>query len=250
VPHLLLANQLQTRGRFLAAPREEDLMSHATRLFFILLLVGSPSLALAGATNDPASIAFHITNRPAKAICASAPALTAAAVQPQLNDGSGCTTGAYTVWAIVCNGSDSLGVAGVGFGIQYGPNLLVDSWTRCGDLEFSQAGWPGPGTGNIITWAPGTNCQDTPSEPFAPGTVIAVAGAFNVTLYGPDQLAAIARPGAGNASVADCSAAETVVSGAFPSHLGIAGFCRPGYNPCNAPTPVRETSWGRIKSQY
>jgi hypothetical protein len=224
-------------------------MSRATILFLtVLLVVGGSSPVLAGAINDPASISFHITGVPAKGICNSQPLLTAASINAAECPGSYPSN--YTVWALVCNGSDSLGIAGAGFGIEYGGNVIVNNWTRCADLDFPQPGWPASVTGNVITWVPTTNCQDETSEPFVPGSVIAVLGAFNVTVYGPDQFASTPRPGVGIAEVADCSAAETVISGLFPSHLGIAGFCTPGYSPCNAPTPVRETSWGRIKNQY
>lgn len=227
-------------------------MSRATAIVLTLLFaMGSVSIAFAGATNKPASIAFHITERGQKAICSSKPVLTASTIVHRVDVGQNCTPdGSKWVWLLVCNGSDSLGIAGVELGIQFGGGIVMNSWTRCTDLEFAQAGWPASGTGNALTWVPSINCQNQKSEPYVPGTVIAIAGAFDVTIYAPDQLMSTPRPVSAQAAVASCAAATTVISGMFPSHLGIAGFCAPGYNPCNAPTPVRETSWGRIKSFY
>jgi hypothetical protein len=227
-------------------------MSRATAIALTLVFcTGGVTLAFAGATNEPASIAFHISEPSQKAVCNVKPVLTAQTIVHRVDVGQNCTPdGTKWVWLLVCNASDSLGIAGMELGIEYGDGIVMNGWTRCTDLEFPQFGWPASGTGNILTWNPGTNCQDQMSEPYVPGSVIAVAGAFSVTIYAPEQLISTPRPVSGRAKVADCNAAETDITDYFPSHLGIAGFCEPGYNPCNAPTPVRETSWGRIKAAY
>lgn len=147
------------------------------------------------------------------------------------------------------------------FGINYdglpGSGIDVDSWNMCADLEFPEGDgpgglpdWPESGTGTIITWNRLTNCQNISSEPYVPHTVVAIAGALNVWGYGPDQLSITPRPVSGFAKVANCRSAEDRIDGMVPSHLGIAGFCLPGYNPCGLPTPVESTTWGRVKQQY
>lgn len=164
----------------------------------------------------------------------------------------------YFAYVLVCNASDSTGIAGMELGIDYagGVNeeggfypICVYNWTACGDLQFPYTGWPGPGGSNLITWDADHHCQNTPSEELVKYSVIAVGGYFYMGVYGPAQMFIIPRPVSGYAKVADCEAREDVISNYVPSHLGVAGWGGlPGYNPCGAPTPVNKTTWGGVKS--
>jgi len=187
---------------------------------------------------------------------------TAGTIVDRIDPVDACTdfNAAYTVWVLVCNGSDSTGVAGIEFGLNYtqdpsgggpGGGLFVDQWLLCADQDFNEPGFPSdPNTGSTVTWDPINNCQNTNSEPFVPRTVIAVAGAMRVFAYSPDIMSVIPKPATGRATVADCSAAEQSLLGNSPSHLGQAGFCSPGYNPCGLVTPVQDKTWGSIKHQF
>lgn len=221
-------------------------------VLFGCLTLGFASLAIA-ADNDQAGIALHVGPVVSKLPCDNAPALTAATIQ---SAAAGANTDSYTVYVLVCNGSDSTGVSGAEFGIDYNGNpsagVDADGWTACGDLEFPNSNWPDANTGNIVTFNPGSNCQNTPSEPFVPQTVIAILGALDVTAYTPDILSVIPRPVTGFAKVSDCNGAEDDLldlGGSEPSHLGQAEFgLGSGYNPCGLPTPVENTTWGAIKN--
>ena len=220
------------------------------------------SVAIAGQEqNDGASITVHIGPWvPALNHCDPVP-LTNSTVITEVND---CdpATGWYTVYVLVCNGSDSLGVAGLEYGIDYdgleSSGMDIWTWTSCTDLEFPQgdgagpgADWPDAGTGNLQTWDYTINCQNTLSEPYVPRTVIAIAGAFEVQLFGPDLFYITPRPATGYAKVGDCFGAEYDITNEVPSHLGVGAFCLgQGYNPCGAPTPVKPATWGQIKQQY
>jgi hypothetical protein len=241
------------------------------------LTMGLASIAMAG-ENAIAGISLHVTDVVFKNPCLNAPVLDG----PDDIDTEGwpCPQSAknlasFSVWLLVCNGSDSLGVAGLECGIEYngllGQGIDIDSWTPCGDLEFTSGGWPAPGSGNIVTWDPVDNCQIESSVPdtVLNHMVIAVAGVFNVTLYGKDEFQITPRPVSGRAKIADCAAVEDDITDAVPSQLGMASFCRGntggggGYNFCErldygamaaAPLwrglPVETTTWGRIKGKY
>jgi hypothetical protein len=165
----------------------------------------------------------------------------------------------YYVYAVVENGSDSTGIGGVEFGVQYdgavGSGVDIFDWTLCADLEFPMdtPAWPASGSGDLITWDGVSNCQKTPSSPKY--SVVAVAGYFYMGAYSNDCLYTTVRPVSGRAKVANCKAFETIIDGKSPSHLGAASFgpappCGMGYRPCGAPTPVQKSTWGTIKSIY
>jgi len=225
--------------------------------------MGLASLAFAG-ENAIAGISLHLTdasgfNNPCKKALPSFPK-----GGDSINDAIRCKGATkpndFDVWAVICNGSDSLGVRGGEWGIDYdgalGSGVDVNSWNYCTDgLEFPSDGWPGAGTGTIVTW---TSCQDV--APVAPNgdvlshQVVAVMGVFNVTTYGRSYMYVTPRPVTGFAKVADCGAAEDLISGNIPSQLGIGGFCQgaKGYNFCGVKSlaPTTETTWGALKSLY
>jgi hypothetical protein len=123
----------------------------------------------------------------------------------------------------------------------------VFSWTRCAALEFpggSPNPWPQPGSGNLITWDPTNDCQQT-----YPTSV----GYFYVAAYSPDTFQITPRPVDGEAKVAACDGAEVLLPG---DDLGSAVFssgakasgCSPCFVPCNEPIPATQTTWGAIKA--
>lgn len=147
-------------------------------------------------------------------------------------------------------------VGGVQFGVTYdgnrpggstdGHGIDVFSWTPCGNLQFPSAGWPEPGSGNLVTWDTANNCARGP---------IVVTGYFYLGAYAADRLQLIPRPVDGFAKVANCLGAEAVVPEA---RLGFATFsagglvpgCNPCDGPCRSPVPVQMTTWGGIKSAF
>jgi len=169
----------------------------------------------------------------------------------------------YYAYVLVARGSIS-SVAGLQLGISYDHNQAGDmsdgkgvdifSWNFCADRQFpTPAGfppgapnWPEPGSGNLITWYLDTNCQFGET---------AVAGYFYLAAYSPDVLRITARPVDGKAAVADC------IPRVYDMEAGDLGFATfsdgariPGCNPCItdcvSPTPIRETTWGAIKSLF
>lgn len=227
-------------------------------VLFGCMTLGFASLAFAG-NNIQASIALHVGAYTQKNVCTAAGPLT----NGTMAFDNIAPFGNYSVYLLVCNGSDRdlenpsalrTGVAGFQCGIDYngavGAGVDVFGWTLCANQEFAQPGWPASGTGNTITWAPATDCQDVNSEPYVPGTVIAIGGVFAVEVLSPDFMSVIPRPVDGKAKVADCNAAEDDITFNTPSQLGIAGFGLPGYNPCGLPTPVQNSTWGGIKKAY
>ena len=225
-------------------------------VLFGCLALGLTSFAVAG-NNYEASIAVHIGSGTAKSICDSVGPLTSATVVSDVNDGFACSNGYYNLYILVCNGSsvggfepEGSGVAGVELGIAYDSTISLGNSEVCSDLTFPSLDWPNSGSGAIFTWDGIGNCQSTPTEPFVPNTTIAVATGFEVFTTGPGAFSITPRPITGLAKVADCNAAEDDLTGRVPSHLGVAGFCGPGYNPCGLPTPVEESTWGAIKKQF
>ena len=240
------------------------------------MTLGLASVAFAGANAD-AGVSLHITSPPVKATNCStdAPDFKGSGGKKIDTKGLPCfqgQTGEFDVWVLVCNGSDSLGVAGVEFGLEYdgatGSGVDVDRWTLCGDLDFDSGGFPGSGGGNIVTWVTPENCQATNAELHGggkdsegnsglqevPNSVIAIAGVMRVYVWGSDVMEVTARPVSGKLAVANCVAAEDDLTGAVVPRGGIAAFCSNfnGYNFCagGALAGSQETTWGNIKPLY
>ena len=214
----------------------------------IAVLAGIGGNALAGpTTNDDAVIALHIGVYDSKNFCnVTVPAC--------LDITTSAPTGFYNVYAVVGNVSDSLGFAGLQFGIDYdgdsGVGTDILQWQSCGDIEFPSGGsdgqptWPAAGSGNLITWDYTTNCQTE-----ANGAI--VAGVFQVGAYSDDIFMITPRPVDAKAKIASCFGAETDITGLTPSHLGYVAFgSGEGYNPCSVIVPTRPTTWGNIKTLY
>lgn len=226
-----------------------------------LLVAGMASSALAF-DNRYAGIALHIapvgTGGNFLTAC-SPPGLTAPTMTVQTPQLSLPGSGPYFwTYLLVCNGSDSTGVAGMEMGLNYAGGfepsgnptfpICVFGWSRCADLEFPFNNWPAPGSSNLLTWTT-AHCNIARSEPGVPRSVIAIGGYMYMGAYQPAQMFVIPRPVSGRAKVADCSSREDDITFYVPSHLGIAGFGgAAGYNPCGAPTPVENTTWGGVKT--
>jgi hypothetical protein len=190
-----------------------------------------------------------------------------------VNDENGLGSGTASnnnynwVWLMIANADEGPGIAGMSCGVQWqqldgtNPGSMSVAFDRCGELEFPSGGWPNPGGGNRITWAPQSNCQR--NQP-AGGKVTAVAGWFTVYSYYIVNHAFLRITQNMNVptpelAIADCNAVETLL---HPSHAGWVGWnngacpgpncqvpgCNPYLGPCEAPVPTRPTTWGKIKT--
>lgn len=167
------------------------------------------------------------------------------------------------VYLVLAQG-DSTGFSGATFGITYNGApfegvTLVGEWTFCASgLQFPSDGWPGPDTGNIVTFLLPDGCQRTV---LGSDGVHAVLGAFYIYAYTQDRFRVREHPliPQENLATADCSNKTTVYPPIeYTMRTGWVGFgTDPGCNPCTViddkgcdPVPVLPTTWGRIKSQY
>ena len=232
-------------------------MKRALLALLVGAMVMSATTAMAwDQTNEISAIALHVTpwEPPLPGLCGLT-GVTGPTVQVTGDlTGDPINDDWFIVYLLVCNASDSLGVAGLQYGIDYNVGIQagvdVHTWVSCTDLEFSSTGFPAAGGGNLQTWNYVSNCQDVLSEPYVPHTVIAVAGFFEVQVWNPDIMVVTPRPVDGAAKVGDCFGAEWDITGAVPSQLGFVGFGLAGWNPCSAPTPTQKSTWGQIKQQY
>jgi DNA-binding beta-propeller fold protein YncE len=167
----------------------------------------------------------------------------------------------YFVCLVVARGTGSF-LAGLQCGVDYpdepsdassGSVVEVFDWHLCADLEFptpagTPAGapaWPGPGSGNLITWDPIDNCQRLD---------LAVAGYFYVGAYAAATFQITKRPVDDAAKVAYCATSGEV--GLTKDDLGFVSFsagglalgCNPVLAGCAELVAVRPTTWSAIKS--
>lgn len=212
----------------------------------VMVALGSTTPMVAeGAGPDQPMLALHVAAYSSKNVCA-VPQLPSRCEDYSTNTTG---TGFFQVYLTVSN-YDSTLIAGAQFGVQYagaqGVGCDVFAWRSCADLEFASDSWPASGSGNLITWEYSANCQgDTLSTPV-------LVGAFELSSYSGDIFSIVPRPVDGRAKVANCAMIETDITDDSPSRLGVVGFgADPGYNPCLGPqTPVRATTWGRLKTLY
>jgi len=199
--------------------------------------------ALAAPYDGQPKILLHLAGVTTKSACAAGQLSDCgtAVVSGSLASGGGPY---YYAYVLVAKGNLP-DLAGVQFGIRYqdgcvigrndGRRVDVLGWTHCGALEFVTPGfyaWPGPNSGNLITWSASSQCQVSET---------AVAGFFYVACYSDaDTLRIIPRPVDQRAAVARCNSDETTVglsglgSVAFSAGGGTAG-CNPCNGPCAAP---------------
>jgi hypothetical protein len=239
-----------------------------------LLATAFAGVAFAG-TQDQAVLALHVQAHAAKATLTCAGQKNNTSLDPNTK-GIHCGNYVITsklvtsdVYLVVANGRADAGVAGLSCGIDYPAALSASGWILCADLDFPNGGWPSPGGGNRITWAPGTRCQDgsAPEDQdssvwdimnlmpghgrdYGPGqyNVHAIAGAFYMYSYGGAAVLQVTpNNGAGSElRVADCSSAESDVTmgGGAIGYNGASGF-----NPCLSIVPTEVTTWGAIKAK-
>lgn len=167
----------------------------------------------------------------------------------------------YFVCLLVARGNGSY-LAGLQCGLSYtnvpsDPDpenrIVIFDWHLCANLEFpTPAGvppgapaWPGPGSGNLITWDPIGNCQLLE---------MAVAGYFYVGAYASSVLKITPRPVDAAAKVAYCA-----TSGEHALTLDDLGFvsfspdaqtlgCNPVLAGCAETVAVRPMTWSAIKA--
>jgi hypothetical protein len=145
----------------------------------------------------------------------------------------------FYTYVLVVNGSQSEGIAGASVGIDYdgAPQSGFDvySWHLCGDAEAPDAGWPAPGSGNIVTFNGATNCQTTGNANIG---AVAVLGYFYSSAYTPDVVELRPHPGTGTSEVWNCAGvADEVYWDADLNcrFFGAAAFGGPGgKNPCGS----------------
>jgi hypothetical protein len=246
------------------------------------LLIGCLTVVFAGAAfagqNTEAAIAVHIGKKLTVAkgsICDQAPDFFAGGVPkgpelfrvrdancPPMGDPLNPTV--FDVWLVLCGGNDSVGVAGVEYGLEYdyasGSGIDVQNWVSCTDLEFKNPGFPFvPNTGNVQTWDRFNHCQRTSQvttlgskQVVVPNSVFAVIGWLRVVVRGSDELSTGPRPITGKMKIADCESKEDDITARIESR-GSATFCsnRLGYNPCaTSNLAVEDATWGRIKTLF
>lgn len=112
-------------------------------------------------------------------------------------------------------------VAGITFGIDYGPNVFLVDLGPCGDFELPDGSWPGPGSGNAVTWASAQTTQLIDVYWFAAYDYYGVADAMCL-IENPTQGADFADD--------DIPANLDPIAG-----LGCFGFFQDGVLPCPQP---------------
>jgi hypothetical protein len=238
-------------------------MRSSSRKVAAAFLVAGPLLVSArpaGATPTQPKLLVHVTSPTTKNAC-DAGGLTAC--EQAVTTGILATD--YYVHVLVEPGTEIRdsgdGIGGVQFGIRYQgvvdpvgnpttDGINIFSWTLCGTLEFAspQPAWPGPESGNLITWDTANNCR----------TTLTSAGYFYMAAYANAILCLRTRPVDMLAKVVTCQLQERLLGG--DGSFGAAAFNSvggaSGCNPCNTfdclpcrPDAVEPTTWSRIKSQ-
>jgi hypothetical protein len=168
---------------------------------------------------------------------------------------------------LVVAGVDTGGLGGATFGIDFngaavGEGIDIVGWTLCATgLEFSSDGWPGPATGNIVTWLQPNEC----AQLFVPQTlptegIHGVVGAFYIYAYTDDVFRVREHSLIGSPNrvvLATCAGTTTVFDHTDPNvgvfgraAFGVGTGCNPCVELCPNTTPTEPSTWGRIKTQY
>lgn len=139
------------------------------------------------------------------------------------------------------------GIAGIQFGIEYDPTLVVQGWSLCtGGTEIAEEGWPKSGNGNAMIWEGGCHLVEDNEDG------VTRVGFFPLRANGPGQIRVTDDPRVGIAQAADCETVSTRICRQVLGVGGVAGASGEttcGYH-CFVARPVRPTSWGAIKAQY
>lgn len=147
------------------------------------------------------------------------------------------------------------GLTGLRFGIAYGSagegdGLRVFSWQSCAGSALTGDRWPEPGSGITLTW--GGSCQKS---------ALAMGGYFYVAAYSPSVMSVAPFPGKESVAFADC---HNYGGDFIPLDINRVGWlsmggammgldadgCNPLLGPCNGPTAVTPTTWGRLKTKF
>lgn len=207
-------------------------------LLAVAMLGASSGVSLAG-PNANAKILLHLLAPTTKGLCTRAEATPPCSSIVTAGDLYPAT---YFAYVLVTDADSAAGVAGVQFGIDYDgvaqSGVDIYTWTNCATLEFAEPGWPGAGTGNLVTWDTSQSCQR--SEPEGSDTgVKAVVGYYYCAAYSADEFRLTTRPSDGVAKVASCVAIEdTIPAMALGSCAFSAGGGSEGDNPCLAEAPA------------
>lgn len=137
------------------------------------------------------------------------------------------------VYALVVGGDQLSGVGQAAFGLNYqSPDFTIYDWHLCADSQAPTAGWPASGSGNVITFDAGTNCQQSGNALLG---AVATLGYFYCAAYSPTEVKIRPHPVDRVARVWSCVGVEDVVwydPVITCSALGSVGFARLGWNPC------------------
>jgi hypothetical protein len=208
--------------------------------------------AMAGPLND-VRIGLHLQDYATKKNCAQG---QAGALEFGC-DGVGETSNlvvngsvdyAYDMFVVVLDVPPADGLLGCEMGMTWSVDPC-DAYgsTLCSDLVFASAGWPCNGNSATYTWG---TCQNTVDPTDPQGEAAVVCEAIYVYAYDPQTTCIDIKP-SGFFGATDCNAGSSDLVPNYPVNSGCASFGEGlGYSPCVGGTPVEETTWGAIKSQF
>ena len=158
----------------------------------------------------------------------------------------------YDMYIVVVDIPVAAGLQGIEFGISYDPvgasGLDAFGVVSCASLEVPGLGWPNAGGVATYTW---TTCQGTVDAGDPQGEMYQICASIYAYAYGPDT-ACIEKKASGVLGGTDCAATSSDLVPHFPLNAGCVDFGGgTGSHPCvQLVTPVEETTWGAIKSQF
>lgn len=202
-----------------------------------LLSLAFAVVAATGAAAQPV-VALHAVSRSGNSgVCTGVADLSCTSYSVNVPDAE---NGVY-VYLVIARGDEETGVSGVSFAYDISTLAGVEDFTLCADYQV------GVQSGSIISWDPGTNCQQ---NVIGSDGVHAIAGVFTVGIIGPSFMTI--NPNQETEpkvlSVFDCDGSSTEVAPAAFVTFGALGD--EGVNPCEAVVPTRPTTWGRMKSLF
>jgi hypothetical protein len=205
--------------------------------------------ALAPLTNHPPAVLLALRPPTSQCVCSGpgslASVITSADPSP---DGSVH----QFVYLVATPGST--GLLGYEAAIAYQPHRIerpgieIVSWHACAGLELPEADWPDSGSGNTFTW------------PECHFTDMAVGGYFEVIARDAQTMRVVPYRHRASLNWAACPSLDFDKTMA-PDRMGWVSWggdavgldhdgCNPALGPCQGVTPVRTTTWGRMKALY
>jgi hypothetical protein len=228
------------------------------------LTLAAPGFALIGDGVTPV-VTLHVKSKAAKAstVCTTENPKSTTCVDYSV---TGDLNTAYDMYLVVAAAVDtptvSFEAAGLSCGILYdrtdGVGVDIFQWTLCTDgLEFKNSPdgpggpeWPVSGGGNRMTW---TNCQVDTSGGLTDMSMQVTFGVFYVFAYSPDRFEITPNNNLGSGPellISNCNAAVEPITYP-PGFADFGGFGEgTGFNPCLGGVPVKQTTWGAVKSLY